>query len=202
MVNSASIMKKKKAFIGKLFCFLTLCCICKVSGTTSYNSQKPSSDNSLDVLTSADFNNPSAQRLSADKTTDVDITLSFSPPKSAVRTKRSSKSSSVNNQEEASGFQNGRQLAPNMHEDFKPVKLRTNVWRGKHKFPMEKFIIRRAARKSNDWKPPGISQGDVDVSSLVRQAIKRGRDVAFEGAKKTAAHDPQETTTEDMKKIV
>ncbi|KAL9973785.1 hypothetical protein ACROYT_G020287 [Oculina patagonica] len=159
----------------------------------------------MDALTPAEFNNHSAQRTSGGKTTDVDKTPSFSPHKSAVRTKHFSKSSSVNNQEEASGFQDGSELAPITHADFKPVKLTTNVWHGKHKFPMKKLIMRRAARKSNDWKPPdssGISQGDVDVSSLVRQAIKRGRDVALEGAKKTAAHNPQETTTEDMNKLL
>ena len=65
-----------------------------------------------------------------------------------------------------------------MHEDFRPVRLRTNDRRKKHKVAMKKFIMRRAVRKSDDLEPrdsSGISQGDMDVSSLVRQAVKHGK---------------------------
>ena len=177
----------------------------QVSGTSSYNSQELSSDNFLDVLSSAGFNNPSAQRTSGDKTTEVEITPYFSQHKSAVRTKHSSKSSSVKNQEEAGGFEDGRQLAPRMHEDFRPVRLRTNDGRKKHKVAIKRFIMRRAVRNDDGLEPrdnSGISQGDVDVSSLVRQAVKRGKDVALEQAKKTAANYPQETKTEGMNKLL
>ena len=177
----------------------------QVSGTSSYNSQELSSDNFLDVLHSAGFNNSSAQRTSGDKTTEVEITPYFSQHKSAVRTKHSSKSSSVKNQEEAGGFEDGRQLAPTINEDFRPMRLRTNDGRKKHKVAMEKFIMRRAVRKSDGLEPrdsSGMSQGDVDVSSLIRQAVKRGKDVALEQAKKTAANYPQETKTEGMNKLL
>ena len=177
----------------------------QVSGTSSYNSQELPSDNFLDVLSSAEFNNPSAQRTSGDKTTEVEITPYFSQHKSAVRTKYSSKSSSVKNQEEAGGFEDGRQSAPTMHEDFRLVRLRTNNRRKKHKVAMKKIIMRRAVRKRVGLEPldsSGISQGDVDVSSLVRQAVKRGKDVALEQAKKTAANYPQETKTEGVNKLL
>ena len=92
-----------------------------------------------------------------------------------------------------------------MHADFRPVRLRTNDRRKKHKVAMKKFIMRRAVRKSDDLEPrdsSGISQGDMDVSSLVRQAVKRGKDVALNQAKKTVAHNPEKTTTGDMNKLL
>ena len=107
----------------------------------------------------------------------------------------------IKNQEEAGGFEDGRQSMPTMHEDFRPVRLRTNDRRKKHKVAMKKFIMRRAVRKSDDLEPldsSGISQGDMDVSPLVRQAVQRGKDVALKQAKKTAAHNPQEATKGDM----
>ena len=70
---------------------------------------------------------------------------------------------------------------------------------------MKKFIVRRAVRKSDDLEPresSGISQGDVDIASLVQQAVKRGKDVALKQAKYTAAHNPEETTTGDMNKLL
>ena len=140
-------------------------------------------------MTSAGLKNPSAQRRSGDKTTDVDITPPhFRLQKSAVY---SSKSSQVNNQVEASGSKDGRQSAPTVHEEFKPVKLRTNGRHRKHKVSMKKFIMRRDVRKSEDLETSnnfGISQGNVDVSSLVRQAVKLGRDVALKQAKMATAH--------------
>ena len=92
-----------------------------------------------------------------------------------------------------------------MHEDFRPVRLRTNDRRKKHKVAMKKFIMGRAVRKSDDLEPSdssGISQGDVDVSSLVRQAVKRVKNVALKKAKKTAAHYPEETRSGDMNKLL
>ena len=170
-----------------------------------YKSPETSSDDSLDKLSSAGFHNPSAQRTSGDKITEVEITPYFSQHKSAVRTKHSSKSSSVKNHEEAGGFEDGRQSAPTKHEDFRPVRLRTNDRRKKHKVDMKKFIMRRAVRKSDDLEPhdsSGISQGDIDVSSLVRQTVKRGKDVALNQAKKTVAHNPEKTTPGDMNKLL
>ena len=155
----------------------------------------------MDVRTSAGLKSPSARRSSGDQITDVDITPYFSSRKSAFQTKHSIKS--VNNQEEAGGIKDDRQPAPIMHEDFKPVKLRTHGWHRKHKVSMKQFIMRRAVRK-NDLELPnnsGMSQGNVDVSSLIRQAVKRGRDVALKQAKMATAHKPPETTIEDMKKL-
>ncbi|XP_078370518.1 uncharacterized protein LOC144654292 isoform X2 [Oculina patagonica] len=203
MVNTTSIMKRKKAFIGILLCFLIFYSVCE--GTTAYKSQEPSPDNSLDVLTFAGFKNPSVRRTSEDKLTDVDITPSFSPHKSAVRKLRAPKLSSVNNQGDADGLKNVKQSASIIQEDFKPLILRTKDRRKTNKkVSMTKFIMRRAATKSNDLEQPassGISQGDLDVSSLIRQAIKRGWDAALKQASKVAAQHPQETTTEDMNKL-
>ena len=135
------------------------------------------------------FNNPSVQRTSEDKTTDVDITPYFSPHKSSVRAKYFSKSSSVDNQEETGGFEDGGNSAPTIHEDFRHVKLTANDQRKNQKLAMKKFIMGRAVRKSKDLGPPdssGISQDQgylKDVSSPVRQAVKRGKDVAFKTSK-------------------
>lgn len=174
----------------------------QVSGTASYNSQESSTDNSLDVLTSAGFNNPSAQRPSGDKITDVNLTPSFSPHESDF----SFKSSSVNNQEKTDGSEDGKKSAPTIDEVSKPVKLRSNYWRKKNKkLSMTKLIMRRAARKSNDLESPEnsrTSQGDMDVSSLVRQAVERGKDVALKQAEVTAAQNPQETPTKAMNKLL
>ena len=65
--------------------------------------------------------------------------------------------------------------------------------------------MRRAVKKSDDLEPrdsSGISQGDMDVSFLVRQAVQRGKDVALNQAKKTVAHNPEKTTTGDMNKLL
>ena len=138
-------------------------------------------------MTSAGLKNPSAQRKSGEKTTDVDITPSVSSPTSVIHITRPS----VNNQEDASGFKDGRHSAPTVHEDFKPVKLKTNGWHRKHKVSMKKFIMRRDVGRSDDLGTSnnfGISQGNVDVSSLVRQAVKRGRDVVLKQAKMATDH--------------
>ena len=58
---------------------------------------------------------------------------------------------------------------------------------------MKKFIyMKRAVRRSDDLglpNNPGISQGNVDVSSLVREAVKGGRDVTLKPAKMARAHE-------------
>ena len=156
-------------------------------------------------MLTAGFNNPSVQRTSEDKTTDVNITPYFSPHESSVRAKYFSKSSSVDNQEETGGFEDGGHSAPTIHEDFRPVKLTANDQRKTQKLAMKKFIMGRGVRKSKDLGPldsSGISQDRMDVSSLVRQAVKSGKNVALKQAKTTAAHDPQETTTEGMNKLL
>lgn len=174
----------------------------QVSGTPSYNSQESSTENSLDALTSAGSNNPSAQRPSRDKITDVNLTPSSSPPESDF----SFKSSSVNNQKKTDGSEDDQKSAPTTDEVFKPVKLRTNDWRKKNKkLSMTKLIMRRAVRRSNDLESPEnsrTSQGDMDVSFLVKQALERGKDTALKQAEKTAAQNPQETPTEDKNKLL
>ena len=71
---------------------------------------------------------------------------------------------------------------------------------------MTKLILKRAAKRSyNDLESPEnprTSQGDMDVSSLVKQALERGKDVALKQAEKTAAQNPQETPTEDKNKLL
>ena len=46
------------------------------------------------------------------------------------------------------------------------------------------------------------SQGDMDVSSLIKQALDRGKDVTLKQAEKTAAQNPQETPTEHKNKLL
>ena len=71
---------------------------------------------------------------------------------------------------------------------------------------MKKLILKRAAKRSyNDLVSPEnsrTSQGDMDVSSLVKQALERGKDVALKQAENTAAQNPQETPTEDKNKLL
>ena len=103
------------------------------------------------MLTSAGFNNPSAQRPSGDKITDVNLTPSFSPAESDF----SFKSSSVNNQENRDGSEDDKKSAPTKDRVSKSVKLRTNDWRKKNKkLSMTKLIMRRAVRRSNDLESP------------------------------------------------
>ena len=154
------------------------------------------------MLTSAGFNNPSAQGPSGDKITDVNLTPSFSPAQSDF----SFKSSSVNNQENKDGSEDDKKSAPTKDQVSKSVKLRTNNWRKKNKkLSMTKLIMRRAVRRSNDLESPEnsrTSQGDMDVSSLVKQALKRGKNEALKQAEKTAGQYPQETPTEDKNKLL
>ncbi|KAJ7389679.1 hypothetical protein OS493_029563 [Desmophyllum pertusum] len=175
MVNSASIMKKKKVFIGILVYLLILNSISEVTGSPIIDSQESLADKSLDERTPTGFNNPSVRRTaSGDKITDVDIT----PYESAISNVRSSKSSSVHNQEDVDRSTDGRKTAPTMHEAFKSMKLTANSWRDKKQ------------------------TGNGDVSFLAREALKRGRDVASKQATNTAAHNPQETTTDNMNKLL
>ena len=154
------------------------------------------------MLTSAGFNNPSARRPSGDKITDVNLTPSFSPAESDF----SFKSSSVNNQENKVGSEDDKKSAPTKDQVSKSVKLRTNDWRKKNKkLSMAKLIMRRAVRRSNDLESPEnsrTSQGEMDVSSLVKQALKRGKNEALKQAEKTAGQYPQETQTEDKNKLL
>ena len=154
------------------------------------------------MLTSAGSNNPSAQRPSGDKITDVNLTPSFSPPESDF----SFKSSSVNNQENTDGSEDDKNSAPTIDEIVKPVKLRTNDWRkNNNKLSMTKLIMRRAVRRSNDLESPENSRtslGDMDISSLVEQALERGKDIASKQAEKTVVQNPQETPTEDKNKLL
>lgn len=154
------------------------------------------------MLTSAGFNNPSAERPSGDKITDVNLTPSFSPPESDF----SFKSSSVNNREKTDGSEDAKISAPTKDEDFKPVELRANDWRKKNKkLSMTKLIMKRAVRRSNDLESPEnsrTSQGDTDVSSLIKLALERGKDVALKQAEKTAFQNPQETSTADKNKLL
>ena len=166
------------------------CAFFQVSGNASktvLEHVEASKDNVLYVMSTAGLKNPSAQHTSGDKTTDVDVAPSVSSPTSAVHITHPS----VNNQEDASGFNDDRHSAPTVHEEFKPVKLRTNGWLRKHKVSMKNFIMKRAVRKSDDLETSnnfGISQGNMDVSSLVRQAVKRGRDVVLKHAKMATDH--------------
>ena len=154
------------------------------------------------MLTSAGFNNPSAQGPSGDKITDVNLTPSFSPAESDF----SLKSSSVNNQENKDGSEDDKKSAPTKDQVSKSVKLRTNDWRKKNKkLSMAKLIMRRAVRRSNDLESPEnsrTSQGDMDISSLVKQALKRGKNEALKQAERTAGQYPQETPTEDKNKLL
>ena len=167
-----------------------------------YNSQESSAENSLDVLTSAGSNNPSAQRPSGDKITDVNLTPSFSPPESDF----SFKSSTVNNQENTDGSEDDKKSAPTVDVVIKPVKLRSNDWRkNNNKLSMTKLIMRRAVRRSNDLESPENSRtslGDMDISSLVEQALERGKDIASKQAEQTVVQNPQETPTEDKNKLL
>ena len=154
------------------------------------------------MLTSAGFNNPSAQGPSGDKITDVNLTPSFSPAESDF----SFKSSSVNNQENRDGSKDDKKSAPTKDQVSKSVKLRTNDWRKKNKkLSMTKLIMRKAVRRSNDLESPEnsrTSQGDMDVSSLVKQALKRGKNEALKQAERTAGQYPQEIRTEDKNKLL
>ena len=70
---------------------------------------------------------------------------------------------------------------------------------------MTKLIMKRAVRRSNDLESPEnsrTSQGDTDVSSLVKLALERGKEVALKQAEKTAFQNPQEASTADKNKLL
>ena len=70
---------------------------------------------------------------------------------------------------------------------------------------MTKLIMKRAVRRSNDLESPEnsrTSQGDTDVSSLVKRALERGKDVALKQAEKTASQNLQEISTADNSKLL
>ena len=112
----------------------------------------------------------------------------------------------MNNQENTDGSEDDQKSAPTIDEVIKPVKLRANDWRkNNNKLSMTKLIMRRAVRRSNDLESlenSKTSLGDIDVSSRVKQALERGKDVASKQAEKTAAQNPQQTPTEDKNKLL
>ena len=70
---------------------------------------------------------------------------------------------------------------------------------------MAKLIMKRAVRRSNDLESPEnsrTSQGDTDVSSLVKRALEQGKDVALKQAEKTAFQNLQEISTADNNKLL
>ena len=108
--------------------------------------------------------------------------------------------------EDPGGFQDGRLSETGSREDFKPVKLKANGLPNNNKNHNRKtFVLTKAANEYNVLKPPGNSgksPSNLDVSSLVIQAVKRGRDVASKKEKNSVDDNFQETRANDADKVL
>jgi len=63
-----------------------------------------------------------------------------------------------------------------------------------------RLVLGRAARSRNELESPENSrtaQSDMEVSSLVKYALERRKDVALKLAEKTSFKNPHETPTEE-----
>ena len=103
-------------------------------------------------------------------------------------------------------FQDGRLSETGSREDFKPVKLKANGLPNNNKNHNRKaFVLTKATNEYNVLKPPGSSgksPSNLDVPSLVRQAVKCGREVASKKERNSVDDNFQETRANDADKVL
>ena len=140
-----------------------------------------------------------------EKYTD-DTTPAFSPHESVVRGARMFRSSDSNQEEPRV---KDRRLSVTANKNFKaskPVKLEANGLPKNNKNAYRKAsVMTRAANVHNVLKPSGSSEkysSNLDVSSLLRVAVKRGRDITSKKERNSVDGNYQGTRANDAGKIL